>query len=527
MKRLLALLTLVSLSSQAAFAQVAERSLDQKIDDFLAPISKLIENAVFFQLDQIASWLPPVPFIVLWLLGGGIFFTIYMGFPNIRGFRQSLKIVTGTYDDPNDPGEVTHFQALTAAVSGTVGLGNIAGVAIAISVGGAGATFWMILAGLFGMTSKFVECTLGLKYREIDEHGVVSGGPMYYMTKGLAAMGMPSFGKILAVIFAVLCIGGAFGAGAMFQINQSTAQFASEFANITGSSFFADEKWVFGIIFAGFVGLVIIGGIKKITHVTEFLVPIMALLYVSASLVIIFGNIGELPSAIGQIFSGAFTADGVAGGIVGVLIQGLRRATFSNEAGLGSASIAHSAAKTTEPVAEGLVALLEPFIDTVVICTITALVIIMTGSIDPNASGTAAGIALTSKAFATVTYWFPYLLTVAVIMFAFSTSITWFYYGQRSFLWLIGLWSEGDKPKADLLFKLSYLATLVAGSAMQLTSVMGMADSFLLAMGFPNIVALFLFRKEVKGMLTSYFARIKSGEIKPYIAPKAQSAAAE
>jgi len=524
MKRLLALLALVSFASQTAFAQAAERTIDQQVDDFLAPISKAIEDTVFFQLDALASWLPPVPFIVIWLLGAGIFFSFYMGFPNIRGFKQSLRIVRGIYDDPKDPGEVTHFQALTAAVSGTVGLGNIAGVAIAISIGGPGATFWMILAGLFGMTTKFVECTLGLKYREIDEHGVVSGGPMYYMTKGLANMGMPSTGKILAVISALFCIGGAFGAGAMFQINQSTAQFVAEFGNITGSTFFNDAKWVFGLIFAGFVGLVIIGGIKKITHVTEFLVPIMALLYVSASLVIIFGNIELLPSAVGQIFSGAFTADGVAGGFIGVLIQGLRRATFSNEAGLGSASIAHSAAKTTEPVAEGLVALLEPFIDTVVICSITALVIIMTGSIDPNASGTAAGIALTSKAFSTVTYWFPYLLTLAVIMFAFSTSITWFYYGQRSFLWLVGLWSEGDKPNADLMFKLAYLAALVMGSAMQLTSVMGMADSFLLAMGFPNIVALFLFRKEVKGMLKDYFGRVKSGEIKPYVAPSTSPA---
>ena len=518
MKRLLALFALISVSTQTAFAQAAEKSLDQKIDEFLAPISKGIEDTIFFTFQDIIPFLPPIPFIVVWLLGAGIFFSFYMGFPNVRGFKQSIKIVKGTYDDPSDPGEVTHFQALTAAVSGTVGLGNIAGVAIAISIGGAGATFWMILAGLFGMTTKFVECTLGVKYREIDENGVVSGGPMYYMTKGLAAMGMPSLGKVLAVIAAVFCIGGAYGAGAMFQINQSTAQFSAEFANITGSNFFIDNKFVFGMIFAGIVGLVIIGGIKKITRVTEFLVPVMAFVYISASLVIIFGNISELPSAVGQIFSGAFTADGVVGGFIGVLIQGLRRATFSNEAGLGSASIAHSAAKTKEPVSEGLVALLEPFIDTVVICTITALVIIMTGSVDPNATGTAAGIALTSKAFATVTYWFPYVLTVAVIMFAFSTSITWFYYGQRSFLWLVG-----NKPKADLLFKLSYLAALVAGSAMQLTSVMGMADSFLLAMGFPNILALFLMRKEVKAMLTDYFARVKSGAIKPYVASESDS----
>jgi len=520
MKRLLALLALASLSSQAAFAQAAEKSFDQKIDEFLTPISERIENIIFFTFQDIFAWAPPIPFIVIWLLGAGIFFSFYMGFPNIRGFKQSIRVVRGTYDDPDDPGEVTHFQALTAAVSGTVGLGNIAGVAIAVSIGGAGATFWMILAGLFGMTTKFVEVTLGQKYREIDENGVVSGGPMHYISKGLAKQNMPRLGKFLAIVAALFCIGGAYGAGAMFQINQSTSQFAAEFTNLTGSSFFTDARWVFGLIFAGIVGLVIIGGIKKITHVTEFLVPIMAFIYISASLVIIFGNIDQLGSAFSQIFSGAFSAEGVQGGIIGVLIQGLRRATFSNEAGLGSASIAHSAAKTKEPVSEGLVALLEPFIDTVVICTITALVIIMTGSVDPNASGTAAGIALTSKAFATVINWFPYVLTIAVIMFAFSTSITWFYYGQRSFLWLVG-----DKPNADLAFKISYLFALVAGSAMQLGSVMGIADSLLLAMGFPNIIALFLMRKEVKDMLESYFARVKSGEIKPYVA--GQTAPAE
>jgi AGCS family alanine or glycine:cation symporter len=518
MKRLLALVSLVFMTTQAAFAQSAERTFSEAVNDFMKPISDGIYNVVFFTFQDVYAALPPVPFIVIWLLGAGIFFSFYMGFPNVRGFKQSIRIVKGTYDDPNDPGEVTHFQALTAAVSGTVGLGNIAGVAIAISIGGAGATFWMILAGLFGMTTKFVEVTLGQKYREIDENGVVSGGPMHYLSKGLAARGMPNLGKILAVIAAMFCIGGAFGAGAMFQVNQSAMQFTNEISALTGGtdSFFYGKGWLFGAVFAGVVGLVIIGGIRKITHVTEFLVPIMAFIYITAAFVIIGSNFSEIPAAFGQIFSGAFTADGVQGGIIGVLIQGLRRATFSNEAGLGSASIAHSAAKTKEPVSEGLVALLEPFIDTVVICTITALVIILTGSVDASASGTAAGIALTSKAFSTVAYWFPYVLTIAVIMFAFSTAITWFYYGQRSFLWLVG-----DKPKADLLFKLSYLTALVVGSAMSLGPVMDMADSLLLAMGFPNVLGLFLLRKEVKEMLTSYFARVKSGEIKPYEGEKA------
>lgn len=516
MKRLMALfatgLASLVVAAPAVLAQEST-SFSETVNNVMAPVSNFVSSIIFFTLQDIIPALPPIPFIVLWLLGGGIFFSFYMGFPNIRGFGQSIRIVKGTYDDPDDPGEVTHFQALTAAVSGTVGLGNIAGVAIAISVGGPGATFWMILAGLFGMTSKFVECTLGVKYRKIDENGVVSGGPMYYLTEGLANQGYPGLGKVLAVIAAVFIIGGAYGAGAMFQVNQSSIQFTNELSALTGgeNSLFFGRPWLFGIVFAAAVGMVIIGGIRQITHVTEFLVPIMAITYVTASLFVIFGHYSEIPAAFGQIFTGAFTGEGVTGGIIGVLIQGLRRATFSNEAGLGSASIAHSAAKTKEPVSEGLVALLEPFIDTVVICTITALVIILTGSVDASASGTLAGIALTSKAFATVIDWFPYILTVAVVMFAFSTSITWFYYGQRSFLWLFG-----DNKNADLAFKVSYLVVLIVGSAMSLAPVMDMADALLLAIGFPNILGLYLMRKEVKAMMDDYFARIKSGEIKPY-----------
>lgn len=518
MKRLMAFFALACAAAlattQGAIAQDGGTTVVEAVNNFMGPISQTIDSIIFFTLKDIYSGLPPIPFIVLWLLGGGIFFSFYMGFPNIRGFKQSLRIVRGTYDNPTDPGEVTHFQALTAAVSGTVGLGNIAGVAIAISVGGPGATFWMIMAGLFGMTSKFVECTLGVKYREIDENGEVSGGPMYYLSRGLANQGYPNLGKLLAVIAAVFIIGGAFGAGALFQVNQSSIQFTNEIAALTGGadSLLFGRPWLFGIVYAVIVGLVIIGGIRQITHVTEFLVPIMATVYITASMVVIFSHFSDIPWAFGQIFAGAFTGDGVTGGIIGVLIQGLRRATFSNEAGLGSASIAHAAAKTKEPVSEGLVALLEPFIDTVVICTITALVIILTGSVDPSASGTLAGIALTSKAFASVIEWFPYILTIAVVMFAFSTSITWFYYGQRSFFWLFG-----KNRSADLGFKFTYLIALFIGSAMSLAPVMGMADALLLAIGFPNILGLFIMRKEVRAMLDSYFARIKSGEIKPYV----------
>lgn len=455
-----------------------------------------------------------IPFIVIWLLFGAIFFTLKMGFINFRGFFHAIQVARGTYDNPDDPGEVTHFQALTAALSGTVGLGNIAGVALAISIGGAGATFWMILAGLFGMSSKFVECTLGVHYRKIDANGVVSGGPMYYLTRGLEEKGMPGLGKALAVIFAILCIGGSFGAGNMFQVNQSAVQLVTTLAPLTGGedSILNGRPWIIGALYAVFVGLVIVGGIRSITKVTEKLVPLMAFVYLSGAVVVIALNIGEVPSAFAEIVMGAFSTEGIAGGFVGVLVQGLRRATFSNEAGVGSAAIAHSAVKTTEPVSEGMVALLEPFIDTVVICTITALVIIVT---DRHLANTGVdGITLTSSAFASVISWFPYLLTVAVALFAFSTSITWFYYGQKAFLFLVG-----DNQLADTLFKAIYLLVLIIGSSMTLTAVMDFADATLLAMAIPNMIGLYILAPKVKGMLDSYRARVKSGEIAPYEGP--------
>ncbi|MEM8798603.1 MAG: alanine/glycine:cation symporter family protein [Pseudomonadota bacterium] len=448
-----------------------------------------------------------IPFIVIWLLGGAIFFTFYMGFINFRGFKQAIRVASGRYDNPNDPGEVTHFQALTAALSGTVGLGNIAGVAVAISIGGPGATFWMIMAGLFGMASKFTECTLGIKYRKINKEGVVSGGPMYYLTAGLAERGMAGFGKFLAVVFAVLCIGGAFGAGNMFQVNQSGQQFMSVIIPLTGgeSSIFFGRPWVYGLAFAFLTGLVIIGGIRQITKVTERLVPLMAFVYLSAAFVVLGTYFADIPKAFAIILGSAFNFEAGIGAIIGVLVQGLRRATFSNEAGVGSAAIAHSAAKTREPVSEGMVALLEPFVDTVVICTITALVIIVTGFYQTQSMD---GIMLTSDAFKSVIGWFPYALAVAVLMFAFSTTITWFYYGQRSFLFLFG-----DNRAADISYKATYLVVLVIGASMNLSAIMDFADAMLLAMAFPNMIGLYIMAPEVKRMLKSYKERIRSGEI--------------
>jgi AGCS family alanine or glycine:cation symporter len=443
-----------------------------------------------------------IPIVVLWLVFGALFFTFRMKFINFRGFKHALSLVRGDYDDPEDKGEVSHFQALTTALSATVGLGNIAGVAIAISVGGPGATFWMIVAGLLGMSSKFVECTLGVKYRKLDANGEVSGGPMYYLRDGLAKYKMPIFGKFLAVMFAVLCIGGSFGGGNMFQANQAYAQLSGQFPVLAGNG------PLFGLILAFLVGVVIIGGIKSIANVTEKIVPLMALLYVGTALIIILINISEVGNVFVLIFNGAFAPDAAFGGVIGVLIQGFRRAAFSNEAGVGSAAIAHSAAKTKEPVSEGIVSLLEPFIDTVVICTMTALVIIFTGMY--NVEGL-EGAQMTSKAFGSVFSWFPYLLVIAIFLFAFSTMISWSYYGLKSWEFLFG-----KSKLSEYSYKFIFLLFIIVGSSVKLGAVLDFSDMMILAMAFPNIIGLLILSKEVKIDLNSYLNRLKSGEIKKY-----------
>jgi alanine or glycine:cation symporter, AGCS family len=444
-----------------------------------------------------------IPIVVVWLVLGAIFFTIRMKFINIRGFKHAISLVKGDYDDPNDKGEVSHFQALTTALSATVGLGNIAGVAIAIAVGGPGATFWMIIAGLLGMSSKFVECTLGVKYRKVDENGEVSGGSMYYLRDGLAKYNAGGLGKVLAVLFAILCIGGSFGGGNMFQANQAYEILGAQFPMMT------DNGPLFGVVLAILVGAVIIGGIKSIANVTDKIVPFMAVLYVGAALVVIFANFGQIGTVFALIFDGAFNSDAALGGVIGVLIQGFRRAAFSNEAGVGSASIAHAAAKTSEPVSEGIVSLLEPLIDTVVICTMTALVIIITGHhVDTGGLG---GVQLTSSAFGSVISWFPYLLVVAIFLFAFSTMVSWSYYGLKSWEYLFG------KSKfSEYSYKIIFLIFIVIGSSVSLGAVLDFSDMMILAMAFPNILGLLFLSKEVRSDLDSYFARLKSGEIKKY-----------
>lgn len=440
-----------------------------------------------------------IPFIVIWLSIGALFFTLRMGFINIRGFRHALSLARGKYDDPNAPGQVTHFQALATAVSGTVGLGNIAGVAVAISLGGAGATFWMILAGFLGMSSKFVECTLGVKYREISEDGRVFGGPMSYLRKGLEKQNKKTLGKILAGLFAILAVGASFGGGNMFQANQSFEALSGQFPALAGNGF-----W-FGIIISILVGAVIVGGIKSIANVTSRVVPFMAIIYVIACIVVISVNIHNIIPAFSAIIDGAFNPTALKGGVIGVLIVGFQRAAFSNEAGVGSAAIAHSVAKTNHPPSEGFVSLLEPFIDTVVVCTLTALVLIFTGKHEVTDM---AGAQLTSDAFQTVISWFPYVLAGAIFLFAFSTMISWSYYGMRAWTYLFG-----KSKKTEMLYKFLFLVFVVIGASVSLGAVLDFSDMMILAMAFPNIIGLYLMSGEVRQDLREYMAKLKAGEL--------------
>ena len=452
-----------------------------------------------------------IPIVVVWLIIGALIFTIYMKFINIRGFKHAINIVQGKYDDPDHKGEVSHFQALTTALSATVGLGNIASVAIAISIGGPGATFWMIIAGLLGMSSKFTECTLGVKYRKFDKNGVVSGGAMYYLRDGLKKKGLKWLGVFLAFIFAVLVIGGSLGGGNMFQANQAFAQLAYIAPSIEGKG-----VW-FGAILAILVGVVIIGGIKSIARVTDKVVPFMAAIYVGTALVIIFANIDRTGEALRLIYDGAFGANAIKGGFIGVLIVGFQRAAFSNEAGVGSASIAHSAVKTNIPVTEGYVALLEPFIDTVVICTMTALVLIFTGTYD-NPYGL-EGAQLTSYAFSIVLPWFPYILVIAIFLFAFSTMISWSYYGLKGFDYLFGDISEKlfkNRNVAKYLYFTIFLFAIIVGASSNLGSVLDFSDMMILSMAFPNILGLIILAPEVKKDLLDYIQKVKNGEIKRF-----------
>ena len=506
------------------------QGLDQKIDQAFAPVSDFVNDVVFFKIAG-------TPFVLLLLVGSALIFTLIFGFPNLRYFGTAINVVRGKYDeldhasagdmygdstpggdvfetikDESQEGEVSHFQALATAVSGTVGNGNIAGVALAIALGGPGATFWMIICGFLGMSTKFVECTLGVKYRDVGADGTVYGGPMYYISKGLKERGMEMLGKIAAVFFAVFCIGGSFGGGNAAQSNQATIVIKELFGwNSTSAGALV------GLAMAVVVGIIIIGGIKRIASVTEKVVPFMAVLYIIACLYIILTNFGLVDDAIGLIFREAFnpTAIGV-GSIIGVLLVGFQRAAFSNEAGAGSASIAHSAVKTKYPVSEGLVALLEPFIDTVVICTMTALVIIIYnygGHFEYGGDGSGSviiagesfeGAGITSKAFANYIPFSNIFLTIAVVLFAVSTMISWSYYGLQSWKFLFG-----RGKAADLTYKLLFCTFIVIGAAASMNSIWAFSDAMIFAMVFPNMVGLYLLFPVVKRELKKYMDAIK------------------
>jgi alanine or glycine:cation symporter, AGCS family len=488
----------------------------EPIDGVFKSINEAIDKVIFAPIPVGDGATLPVG--VLWLVAGAIFFTIRMRFINFRGFIHAIKVTAGKYDNPSDAGEVTHFQALTAALSATVGLGNIAGVAIAVALGGPGATFWMVMAGLLGMSSKFVECTLGQKYRQVRPDGRIMGGAMYYLSHGLAEQGLGGLGKVLAFLFAVLCIGGSFAGGNAFQVNQSLKAVSQTV------TFVGDYPWVYGLAMSVLAGVVIIGGIKRIASTAEKIVPLMCGIYVLAAVVILLKNASAIPDAFNLIVGSAFTMEAGWGGFVGVLIQGFKRAAFSNEAGVGSAAIAHSAAKTDYAVREGIVALLEPFIDTVVVCTMTALVIVVTGAwdhtnpdFDPEFAAQytykddgsikqVEGAALTSVAMDREIPYFRYVLAISTALFAFSTMISWSYYGERCWAYLFG-------DRTSMAYRVLFLIFTFLGAVISAEQVLTFGDLMIFGMAIPNILGLFLLSGKVRTDLNAYWRKLKSGEL--------------
>ena len=482
--------------------------IDQRINEMFQPVVDALSQILFWDpikalgIDIGAA----APIVVLWLMIGGLFFTLRMKFINIRAFGHGVALVSGKYKSKQSDGEVSPFQALTTALSATVGLGNIAGVAIAISLGGPGATVWMIMAGFLGMSLKFTECTLGVKYRVFDPQGKVSGGPMYYLRQGLENQGKKKLGIFLAILFAILVVGASFGGGNMLQVNQAFAQLQYVLPQVEGYGA------VFGLVVALLVGLVVIGGIKGIARVTSKLVPIMAILYIITSLFIIGVHFGELGEIFRLIFRSAFGLEAIGGGFFGALFVGFQRGAFSNEAGIGSSPIAHAAAITNEPVSEGMVALLEPFVDTIVVCTMTALVIVSTGlHINPDGL---EGAQLTAAAFGSILPWFPYILVLCIFLFAFSTMISWSYYGLKGFNFLFGkLLSRltGKSRTSDLVYYFFFLSSIVVGASSSLTAVIDFSDMMILGMAFPNIIGLMFLAPEVAQDLKQYLHKLRSG----------------
>ena len=477
----------------------ADPSIAERIDLAFQDIADVADAIVMFEAPIGGV---DVPLIVVWLIAGAAFFTIFLGGINVRGFNHALRIVRGLEDDDDEPGDVSHFQALTTAVSGTVGVGNIAHVAVAVSVGGAGAAFWLIVAGFLGMASKFAECTLGVKFRRENPDGTISGGPMYFLERGLEERGWPRLGRGLALYYGACVVFGSIGVG-MFQANQAFVQFVA--ATGEESSFAFGQGWIFGTFLAVTVAAVILGGIRVIARVTSGLVPSMAALYIGTGLFVIGSNFDRIPDALLRIVSEAFTPTGAVGGALGVLVLGFRRAAFSNEAGIGSSSIAHSAVRTNEPLTQGFVAMLEPFIDTVIVCSITALVI--TTGLDASELGTGAvsGVELTSRAFAQVVSWFPPVLSVVVFLFAYSTLISWSYYGVEGCVYLFG-----PSKRIRIAFNLFYCFCAIVGCATTLAAILKFSDAMIFAMSFANLIGLYFLAPGLRKDLDVYWAKVKA-----------------
>jgi AGCS family alanine or glycine:cation symporter len=476
--------------------------LSQLGDLFAGWVVTPLERVIFF---DVAFWDAELtlPLVVVWLVAGATFLTLRFRFINLRGFRHAIDCVRGRYTRQDEVGEISHFQALSAALSATVGLGNIAGVAFAVGIGGPGAVFWMLVAGFLGMTSKFAECTLGQRYKVVRSDGHVSGGPMHYLKDGLAELGLPRLGAFLAPLFALMCVGGSFGGGNMYQANQSYAQIASVLPFLAGGA----GAVAFGGLLAVLVGLVIVGGIRRIGEVAAALVPFMCGLYILCGAAILLVNADAIPAAVATIVQSAFSYEAGAGGAVGAAIQGFRRAAFSNEAGCGSAAIAHAAARTDEPLREGMVALLEPFVDTLVVCAMTGIVVVVTGAYDDPAAG--QGIRMTSAAFATVFPWFPHLLSFIAFLFAYSTMISWSYYGEQCWARLFGL-------RSILGYKALFLLFTWAGAVFEASSVVNFGDMMILGMAFPNLFGVVLLSGRVRSDLDAYWSSLRAGQFARY-----------
>ena len=467
-------------------------------------------SPILDELGQPVKRVVPIWLLIVILLFGAIFFTFWYRWMNVRGFKHAIDVIRGGYDRPDDTGEISHFRALTSALSATVGLGNIAGVAVAIQLGGPGAVFWMLITAVFGMTSKFSSCTLSQIYRKVNSDGSISGGPMYYLDIGIKQMGgfWGPVGKFLAIMYALMVMGGAIGGGNMFQVNQTAEAFRNTFG------FSESANWIIGITMMILVGVVIIGGIKRIGAATSKIVPGMCGLYVLVSIFIILMNISRVPETIGLIFSMAFTGNAFYGGMVGVAMWGIRRASFSNEAGLGSAAIAHAAAKTEEPVREGIVAMIGPFIDTIIVCLMTAIVVIITGAWNDPSIPQKAGVTLTTKAFESAISWFPYILTISIALFAYSSMISWGYYGERGWIYLLDHFG-GSGLKTVIVFRFIFVGSVIVGAVYPLSEVLDFSDAMMLSMAFPNIVGSIILAPRLLERVRDYWNRYLSGEMKP------------